>query len=314
MDNKTFVVGACALAVGILLGVLFSSSGPSLEEIKAAMGDELAAASEKSAALDQKVSGMAEQVTALSNGLGGIETTVKDLSAKMGQDAQGGSDDVKALSARLEDMASSLTSKLSETAQSQATALRQGLAELAAKRDEGTAAPATTETQAASKPVEAAAPAGEPKGITPGMTESFADGGVRVTLSRVDDAAGVARLSVNGQTVKLGAGDTMMAGDCRVKVDSVDRGHAAVSALCGSDLPAPTGLAPGETAMLGDGAAKVFVSAVSDKAKTARIAVNGFTLQTVPSGGTAAVAGTDCKVSVDQIDRGRVSLGYACGG
>ncbi|MCA8879663.1 MAG: hypothetical protein KDA73_06810 [Rhodobacteraceae bacterium] len=313
MDNKTLVVGACALAVGILLGMLFSSSGPSLEEIRAAVGDEVATASEKSAALEQKVSGMAEQVTALSSGLGGIETSVKDLSAKMGQDAEGGSDDVKALSARLEDMASSLTAKLSETAQSQATALKQGLADLSAKRSEGTSAPAKAETQAA-KPAQTAASAGEPKGITPGMTESFADGAVRVTLSRVDDTAGVARLSVNGQTVKLGAGDTMMAGDCKVKVDSVDRGHAAVSALCGSDLPAPSGLAPGETAMLGDGAAKVFVSAVSDKAKTARIAVNGFSLETVPSGGTAAVAGTNCKVSVDQIDRGRVSLGYACGG
>ena len=65
---------------------------------------------------------------------------------------------------------------------------------------------------------------------------------------------------------------------------------------------------------VGDGAARVFLSGVAADGSSARIAINGQTLQVIPAGGKVAVEGTDCAVSVDSIDRGRVAFGYACGG
>ena len=114
--------------------------------------------------------------------------------------------------------------------------------------------------------------------------------------------------------VTLVAGDATMVETCQVRLDSVDRGHAAISAVCEGDLPAPEGIAPGAAAVLGDGAARVFLSGVAADGSSARIAINGQTLQVVPAGGKVTVEGTDCAVSVDAIDRGRVAFGYACGG
>lgn len=312
MNNRTLVVGAFALAIGLLLGMLIAPSGPDIAEIRAAVGEELAKAGEKTAALDQHIAGMTDRMTSLSQGMGGIEASVKDLSAKLGTDAQDAGGDVAALATKIEAMASSLTSRVSEAAESQTAALRQGLAALSSG---GGAAPA--EAPAAAAPAAAVpqtAPAGEPQGLTAGNTASFGDGSVRVTVSRVDDTGGTARLAVNGETVSLAAGESMMVEECKLQLDGVDRGHASLSALCGGDLPEPTGIGPGTAMVLGDGAARVFLSSVAADGSAARFAVNGLTLQTIAAGGSAKVDGTDCAVTVDSIDRGHVSFGYDCGG
>ena len=97
MDNKTLVVGAFALAIGLLLGMLVAPSGPGIAEIRKAMNEELAAAGEKTAALDAKLGTMADQVGALSEKVGAIQTSAADLAAKVGADAAGAGGDLDAL-------------------------------------------------------------------------------------------------------------------------------------------------------------------------------------------------------------------------
>lgn len=311
MDNKTLVVGAFALAIGVLLGMLLSPSGPGIDEIRKAMNEELAAAGEKTAAIEQKLGGVADQVSALTGKVGAIETSAAALAAKVGTEAAGAGSEVESLAKKIEELAGSLTSRVSEAAESHAAALRQGLAALAPTAATAPAA-APAATPAAATP--AATPTGDPQGLTAGQTASFADGEVRVTVSRVDDATGAARLAVNGTVMTLAAGSATMVEPCKVQLDSVDRGHAAISAVCGDELPAATGIAPGAAMVLGDGAARVFLSGVSADGSSARVAINGQSLQVIPAGGKVPVEGTDCTVSVDSIDRGRVAFGYACGG
>lgn len=68
------------------------------------------------------------------------------------------------------------------------------------------------------------------------------------------------------------------------------------------------GIGIGETALLGDGAARVFLSGVSDG--SARIAVNGFDTQTLAVGESAAAG--DCSVTLDAIGGGKARFGYNC--
>ena len=93
---------------------------------------------------------------------------------------------------------------------------------------------------------------------------------------------------------------------------------AAAGAAPGAAAPAASaapveGFGPGETAVLSDGALRVFVSGVGDG--SARLAVNGVQTVTVAVGeGVEATAGDKaCTVTVEGIDRGRVALGYVCG-
>ena len=115
-------------------------------------------------------------------------------------------------------------------------------------------------------------------------------------------------------TLSVGQSQTLSgrAGECKVTLDALDRGHATVSGACGDALPAPAGAAPGSIVDLAEGL-RVFVSGVTDAG--ARIAVNGVETRTVPLGESIDVKVGDqaCRVSVESIDRGRVALGYVCG-
>lgn len=317
MDGKTVVTGGLALVVGLLLGVAIAPSGGDMERLEAAFGarmdeaagtmdDTMSGLSDTLGTLDAKLSDMSERVAGLEDSIGAAASEGADATAER----------LAEIEARIAETAQSMQDALSDTAENQAAALSAALADFADDEQDTAAAPAEApaSTETAEAPTaEAADPdAPPPEGLTAGETAMLADGAIRVFVSRVD--ASGARLSVNGTMAHLNAGHSLALRSpdsyCRVMLEAVDRGHASLSAACGDDLPAPEGVKAGGVALLGDGAARVFVSRVAEDDSTVRIAVNGLDLQTVSAGGS--VAAGDCAVRVDQIDRGHVSFGYGC--
>lgn len=76
--------------------------------------------------------------------------------------------------------------------------------------------------------------------------------------------------------------------------------------------PPEGGVGPGETALLGEGAARVFVSRVD--AGGARVAINGFDTATLAVGENAALAEGGCNVTLTAVGGGKAAFGYACSG
>lgn len=320
MDGKTVVTGGLALVVGLLVGVAVAPKGGDVDRLGSALESRMDDASGR---MGEAMSGLTDTLGALDAKLADLSDRVAGLEASVGDAASAGAEAtaerLERLEARIDETAQAMQSAISDTADNQIAALSAALADLgaptgsapeaAAPEAETAAAPAAEEAPAAET---AAADATPPEGLTPGETALLADGAIRVFVSRVETDA--ARLAINGSMALLGAGNSLAVRDadsyCRVTLDGVDRGHASVSAACGDDLPAPEGVTAGSVAMLGDGAARVFVSRVAEDDSTARIAVNGLDMQTVSAGGT--VSAGDCAVRVDQIDRGHVRFGYDC--
>ena len=76
----------------------------------------------------------------------------------------------------------------------------------------------------------------------------------------------------------------------------------------------PDGITVGRTMMLMDGKIRVFVSAVNGDEGTARVAVNGQTVSTLRPRRSVELEIDEkpCKVTLDGIDRGHVTLSAAC--
>lgn len=151
-----------------------------------------------------------------------------------------------------------------------------------------------------------------PEGISAGNTAVFQDGALRVFASRINEDT--ARLSINGALMSLALGRSapVMVGEekCRVFVDALDRGHAQVSAACGEDVKVSDPVAPGSTAVLGDGAARVFLASVSEDG-LARFAVNGLTLKAAKAGEQVQLE-DNCSVTLEDVVEATVSFSYAC--
>ena len=318
MSRFQMVAAACILLLGILIGVFAGSHGPDLEEIEATLAPRFDALRDAHA---ERVAALETQIGEVSARLGPIEET-----ARAGAEAAGGlADDV---GARIEGLSESIGAAIGSATATQRSAFESGLADLRARIDEAppaapAAAPAAPE--AAPEAAEAAsdsdpeADLAAPVGLTAGQTEVLSGGAIRVFVSRIDDAAGTARLAINGVLTDIAAGQssTLVAGgeDCQVTVTQIDRGHVALGGGCGGDLPDPEGVTAGNTVMLGEGAVRVFVSGVAEDGQSARIAVNGVSAQSADLGEAVDVTVDEqtCSVTVDGIDRGHVKLGYACG-
>lgn len=302
--NKGLVTAAGGLVLfllGLVIGL--AAGGPSATDIEAAVGkrfDEAAAVqNERIAAIEAGVDGLKSDLSGRIDGLGSGVEAGKQAVAGIGADIQG--------------LGQSIATAVESASASQLAAIESGLAGLRGQIAAPAAAPAAPEDGAAAAPAAASAPV---EGFGPGETAVLSDGALRVFVSRVDDAAQTAAVRVNGDDMALAVGKPQTlatdAGDCRLALDAVGGGKAAISAACGDALPAPDGIAPGETVALTDGL-RVFVSGVVGDA--ARIAVNGVQTQLVKVGeAVEAKAGEQaCAVSVTGIDRGRVALGYTCG-
>lgn len=294
MNTSTILTGAVCGVVGLLVGLVATPSGPDMDDISAAI-----------ASASQKTSGdIGGQLSAHGDKLADLEAALASLVS--GTDAKADKEDVAGLGSRFDALEERLGAAVSDGTSSQVAALEAGLAKL---QDELTSVVAAAPAPAPAVAATTDTSDGPPTGVTPGHTVSSDDGAVRVFVSRVDDSG--ARLFVNGTETAMAPGDQLTQEGCTIQLGGVDRGHATVSVLCGTDLPAPEGMAPGKTALFGDGAVRVFLSSVADDAKTARIAVNGFTLQTVENGEVIEL-GDGCKLHVAGLDRGHANIAHNC--
>ena len=292
-DKKVALGLAGLVAIMLVIAAFQAGSGPSEAERKA---QARADAAEKSvASLTAKVNDLEEQLAAAasSEDLAGLSAQVAETAAAIGQTQS----DLAALAGQVADVEAAQSSLGDDVA-----ALNTGVSPAPAQ------APATANTSDDEEAPEGAQSVGQ--------TALFADGAVRVFVSKVDTEAGTARLSIGGKMRQVGVGDgpVVPAGDshCKIVLDGVAGGEAQLSAICGDDLPAPEGIKPGETALLEDGALRVFASRVMDDA--ARLSVNGQ-LETLAPGAfvRADIDGARCRVTLDTLDRGHAKVSHSCG-
>ncbi|MBP7242347.1 hypothetical protein [Amaricoccus sp.] len=305
MKNKGLltIAGAVVLfLLGLVIGL--AAGGPSTEDIEAAVGKRL----------DEAASAQNERLAAVEAGVDGLKSDLAGRLEGLGAGVEAGKDAVAGIGENVAGLGQSIAAAVKTASADQLAALESGLARL---RDRIAAPAPTAEPAAPDAAAPAAAATSAPvEGFGPGETGVLADGAVRVFVSRIDDADHSATVRVNGKDLVLAMGQPQTlvsdAGECRLTLDAVGGGKAAVSAACGDALPAPEGARPGETVALGDGL-RVFVSHVSDSG--ARIAINGTQIQTVGIGESveARVGETTCSVSVTGVDRGHVALTGSCG-
>jgi BMFP domain-containing protein YqiC len=151
-----------------------------------------------------------------------------------------------------------------------------------------------------------------PEGYVAGGTALLKEGAIRVFISLVGEEA--ARLSINGSMVSLPVRRSTPVSvgedECRVRVDDIDRGHVRVSAACGSEISVSNAVTAGNTVILGDGSARIFVGSVTEGGKV-RFAVNGQNLSTGSSGDSFDI-GSTCSVVIEDVSDGAASFSYEC--
>ncbi len=339
MNQNSLLIGGIALVGGILLGLLFAPRGASVDEIERMMQERLAAVETRlddgmtavQSRLDETVTsvqtGMEETASSLESRFGELGDRIGSVETAVGETSQNQATMAETLRTELSDRMSSLGSAISQQSQDLQTGLA-GFRRSLAMDDVGSESSGENGEQAESGDAGASSqPATQPAapdedfvGTGVGQTESFGDGALRVFVSRVDPQANAARLSVNGATTAMKVGDTVgvTSGDgtyCRLMLSGLQGSQVSLNAACGDDLPAAEGIRPGGVMLLADGAIRVFVSGIADGGGAARIAVNGVSTEMVDVGQSVDVAVEDqnCRVTVDEIDRGHVALSSSCG-
>ena len=206
MDERKVFAGLGILAAVMVLFALFSDRNEAAdpEDLIAEQlepgSEELAALSGRIEAMEGAISEMgeageplSEELEELAGRIDAVEGAVNSMSEDS-DDAPAATNDTEAS----EDTAS--TEEASATEDTESAPAEE--TETAAAADEA------TEEEAAS------APADEDVTYTPGQTAVFAEGALRVFVSRLDLDASTARLSVNGETKTLASGQarTVMVG------------------------------------------------------------------------------------------------------
>lgn len=167
-------------------------------------------------------------------------------------------------------------------------------------------------------------------GAAAGETATLADGKLRIFVSRVDEAVGDARVAVNGLALRqVSLGDRIEAegGDCAATVDAMAAGRILFGEECGGAAKAAggapasaedvaraaaEGIGAGQTAILGDGAARVFVSRVDEAAGAARVAINGGGLSVLSVGDPVAGEDGACAGTLELVAGGRAVFADGC--
>ncbi|AUC54810.1 hypothetical protein CDO87_17245 [Sagittula sp. P11] len=335
MSNKHVVFGAGGVIIGLLAGVAVGGA-VSESRMAEAIGQSLTPAQEASA---EAATSTQEALARLEERLGTLEQAVND--SKVDPDAltEGVRASTEGMSAKLDEMQTALSTKISDTAKSQTEAMKTALADISSGIEEsariaasavasagggggsGSGGDASSEAMSASETAELS----EAMGV--GQTAIFADGALRVFVSRLDAQSGSARLSINGEPSMLGAGGTTEASvgeqTCAVSVMALtDEGvtlgsdckGAAQQQAAASEAP-ENGMKPGNVVSLADGAVRVFLSSVDDENGMARIAVNGVSTQSVAVGDSVDVTSGDqnCTVTVTGIGQGQAAFEATCG-
>ena len=350
MNNQNpLMVGIVALVVGILLGAMIGRSIAPDGDSK--VSERLAAIEEASADLGSRLDGVEGQLGEIGTSIAGLEGGLSDLGGTVEAGSASAAEATAGLSEEITGLGASLTSAIADqqsAAQGQFDTLSASLAGLAAggvaavasnagatATDTDTAeaaAPAAAEAEdaGASDTAEAgsgdtegtAAPmsgSGSGDGLGVGQTAVFADGALRVFVSRLDAEAGEALVAINGletAAVTVGRFRNAMAGEtlCRVTLDGISDDGAELSHLCGDDVPAPSGATVGQTIALSDGGARVFVSRIDAELDQARVAINGLDTVDLMIGETVDVEvdGQSCGLTLESLDRGHADLSVSC--
>lgn len=341
MDQRDIILGGIALAVGLLIGLLFGPRGPGIDEIQGALDERLAS-------VEGATSGAADNIAALQTRLDETATalqtrldeTATSLQARLDETASGVRSEVASLGERMSAMesavdetaaahsslAENLRAELSGSLDSigsaisqQSESLQSRLAGLRGSMGDDGSGTESDEDQA--QPAAAAPAAADPDfaGIGAGQTAAFGDGALRAFVSRVDPESRTARLSVNGAAMELAAGESVDVETadgtfCHLMLSALQGNQVALNAQCGDELSEPEGVTTGNTLILGEGV-RVFVSSVADDGGSARIAINGVETQTVEVGDSVDVTVNEqpCQITLDDIDRGHVALSTTCG-
>ncbi|MFZ5964544.1 hypothetical protein ACOXXX_16480 [Thalassococcus sp. BH17M4-6] len=320
MEEKTIAAGVVSLVVGFALGNVTAGSGPDMSEIEAMISDKVTASTD---AVSGMASGVEEQFAALGDRLSGLE------------DQMGAATDTSAmddLRARLDTLASDLQSGMAEQTDAVASRIAAlgdqiGAATSNAAADSGESASTATETPDETETTDTAQADGD-AALSVGQTVMLAEG-LRVFVSRITEDG--ARAVVNGDVVMLETGGSTTVNDCEVTLDSVADRKAQFSANCdaassgggaessgetaaddGADDSADEGTRMGEIALLGDGAARVFLSGIAADGSTVRVAVNSLSVQRVAAGEAIPVGEDGCSVTVDEIQASSVKFSYGC--
>lgn len=313
MDEKKIYKGFGVIVAVLLIGAVLSNGSGKDSEADDQIARSLAPVQNAIAALDERVTTMAASVDALTSqvGQGVSQEDLADIQAQL----DGLTEQSTELGART-DTSEKVTEAPVPAAEPEVVV---AAAEPAAEVEPIEAVAVTAEPTAQAPATETAPTeetgASDGSGLKPGQTALFADGAVRVFVSRLEPEAGKAHVMAAGRMLTLlqDVGRTISVDDavCRVSMSGVSEGGAVMDATCGDDLGEPEGLSAGQSALFEDGVLRVFVSRVTED--SARIFVNGEGAE-VSAGSdiSAMVEDRECDVTLDQVDRGFAQVSATC--
>jgi hypothetical protein len=289
--DRTVLFAAGGVIVGFAIGYAVSSSGRSALEAQLRQNTEIAAAMNS---LESRIDGIE----------GSLRQSVADVQARVEEIGSSDAESrIAALAERVEGMGSDIGARL----EGMAPELRETISREVGALQGRLAALSQQTTAVVERAIGEGPAAGAGNEVRLGGTAMLAEGALRVFLSGVNSEAGTARVAVNGQSlVTLALGETVEAGDCTVTLTGLGTGSATVDGSCGGATEAAaappqgsgegTEVQVGATALLADGALRVFLAAFDEAAGTARVAVNGTALTALSMAQPVEVG--DCTVEL----------------
>lgn len=215
-SNRTILLVAGALVIGLVLGALFRSGGPDIKPVV-----------DETRALSAKIDGIGAEVKSLGERIATIEGSVTET--RSAQDSALGDlrGQLEGLGKSVADTTGALGGQVSTALQSQLEDFRGQISDLVGRAKGGDAA---DETAGAAAPQ--VATTGIP--LTPGQAATLADNRIRVFLSSADPQSGSARVAINGLDTKmLTVGEPIEFNGCRVVLSGFDaNGTAMIDGGC----------------------------------------------------------------------------------
>lgn len=327
MASNALVYGAGGGVVGLLIGLFAGSGGPSEEDMSAAVTGAMRPAQEASATAAQStadaLAALDERLAAIEEGMAANAPDMEALKTAISEE----------VSAAVGGVQSALSEEIAATGSAQSTRLDEALAQISAGMEESARVAAAAVASAVPGTSGEATAAGDTtvsEALGVGRTALFADGAVRVFVSRIDPEGGSVVLAFKGEQVTLGSGGSVKValggGSCTVSVMGLSENGVTLGSDCDAAAEAPEeeeaenvapedGVRPGNSIGLADGALRVFVASLDAEAATARIAINGVQTYVVASGESVEVPDGEqtCTVTVTGVGNGMVGLEGSCG-
>ncbi|MEQ5870313.1 hypothetical protein J4E08_10420 [Sagittula sp. NFXS13] len=207
MDTKGFIFAVGGLVVGLIGGTVIGN-GMSDTAMQDAISRTIQPAREEASnaatSTQATLATIQEQLTALEAAVTGNTVDPEEMASSMGEQTQG-------LSEQIKEMRDALSSQISEAGASQAEAVQAAMDELSSSMANSAQIAASAVASSDGGSGGGAMPSDDMEvsdALSVGSTALFADGALRVFVSRLEPEQGSARLSVNRETVNLGTGGT----------------------------------------------------------------------------------------------------------